>query len=342
MKFAEIFWLFLVLGILPACIAFDFYGTRQRQTVLDRIISSRLRHNLLRSLDYRKRALKMVLFVLAITFLLMSLARPMYGLKEVQIERAGVDVILALDVSRSMMAVDGLTNRITLAKNAVTRLLKRPSPDRYGLIIFAGEAGLIAPVTMDHQAVLRTVESVRVGDLSKPGTDLAASIKLATNAYNETLKRGKAIILISDGEQLQGDAVLAARELAKKEISLFTVGVGTAAGARVPEPTRTEKRFMKNEFGRDVVSRLNEPVLRQIAAAGHGFYMPLGEQGDGLISISDKGISPLARGSQVRHSKEMLEYFQWPLAAAILLLIVEFMVGERKKNAAGLQVKAAK
>jgi Ca-activated chloride channel family protein len=334
MKFAEILWLFLALGIIPACIALHLWGGWRRKAILNTIVSSRLLKTLVRSLDERKRAAKGVLFITAVALLLFSLARPLHGLKEAQIERAGVDVILALDVSRSMMAQDGPTNRLTLAKNAITRLLKRPSPDRYGLIIFSGEAGLIAPVTMDHQAVQRTVGSVGAGDISKPGTDLAAAIKLAMTAYDDTRKRGKALVLISDGEQLQGDAILAARDAAKKEITLFTVGVGTTVGARIPEPARTEKRFMKNEFGRDVVSRLNEPVMRQIAAAGHGYYAPLGSNGDGLVSISDRGISPLAKGSQVRHSKEMREYFQWPLGLAILLLLGEFLLGERRKNTA--------
>lgn len=334
MKFAEVLWLFLALGIIPACAALHLWGGRRRKTILSRIVSSRLHKALVGSLAPRKRIAKAILFITAVALLLLSLARPLHGLMEAQIERAGVDVILALDVSRSMLAQDGPTNRLTLAKNAIARLLKRPSPDRYGLIVFSGEAGLIAPVTMDHQAVQRTAGSVGVGDISKPGTDLAAAIKLAMNAYDETHKRGKALILISDGEQLQGDAILAAREAAKKEIALFTVGVGTTVGARIPEPARTEKRFMKNEFGRDVVSRLNEPVMRQIAAAGHGFYAPLGTEGEGLVSISDTGISPLAKGSQIRHSKEMREYFQWPLGLAILFLVVEFLLGERKKNAA--------
>jgi Ca-activated chloride channel family protein len=240
--------------------------------------------------------------------------------------------LIALDVSRSMVAQDAPTNRLAAAKAAIARLIGLPSHDRYGLIIFSGEAGLMAPVTLDHQAVLRSLDAVSAGAVSKPGTDLAAAIKLAMRSYDESRPNGRALVLISDGEQLQGDAVVAAREAWAKGIAVFTSGAGTSSGARVPEGERSRTAYLKNEFGRDVVSRLNERVLQQIAAAGHGFYAHLGPDGDGLAVIGQQGVAPLAKGTLVRQSQELREYFQWPLGMSIAALLLEMTLAERKKG----------
>ena len=321
-----------MLGLLPASILLVWWGARRRRVSLDRIVAPRLHEQLVRSVDHGKRLFKTVLFMAALALLLVSLARPQHGLREAQVERAGVDVILALDVSRSMMAEDASSNRLTSAKASLARLLDIPSRDRYGLIIFAGEAFLAAPITQDHGAVQRTVQAITTTSVSKPGTDLAAAIKLAMRSYDETLHKGKALILVTDGEQLQGDAVIAGREAAAKGISVFTVGVGTSLGARVPERQWGQLKFAKNEFGREVVSRMNERVLQQVAAAGRGFYVPLGKDGDGLISVSERGVQPLAKGTQTRRSKDMREYFQWPLGLVLFLLFLELLVNERKRT----------
>jgi len=335
MKFAEFNWLLAALLIVPAAFALIRWGVRRRRRSLDLIVAPRLHDQLVRSVDHRKRALKSALFLAGLALLLVSLARPLHGLREAQVERAGVDVIIAIDVSRSMMAEDAPSNRLASAKAAISRLLDRPSPDRFGLITFAGEAYLMVPVTQDHGAVERSLAAVTTGSISKPGTDLAAAIKLAQRSYDETQKRGKALVLMSDGEQLQGDAVIAAREAAGKGIAIFTIGIGTTLGARVPEGTGPRNRVLKNEFGQEVVSRLNEHMLQQLAAAGHGFYAPLGPEGGGLISISERGLQPLAKGTQIRQSKDLREYFQWPLGVAVLFLFWELLVNERKKEYGG-------
>ena len=334
MKFAVESWLYAALAVIPVCLALVWWGVRRRRASLARIVAPRLHEKLLKSVDLTKRNWKTALFLTALALLLATLARPQYGLREAQIERAGVDVILALDVSRSMMAEDAASNRLASAKAAITRLLDLPSRDRYGLIIFAGEAFLSAPVTQDHGAVQRTVQALSTIAVSKPGTDLAEAIKLATRSFDETVRKGKALILITDGEQLQGDAVIAAREAVVKGITVFTVGVGSSIGAKVPERQWGQVKFSKNEFGREVVSRLNENVLRQIATAGRGFYTPIGKEGDGLVAISDRGIAPLAKGTQTRQSKDMREYFQFPLGAVVLFLFCELLVSERRKGLA--------
>lgn len=341
MKFAVLSWLLAIVVLVPACVLIVRWGARRKRAMLDRVIASRLREQLLRSVDYGRRTFKTTLWLLAVVLLLVSLARPLFGHREIKVERPGVDLMVALDISKSMLAEDaGLSNRLHAAKSAILRLLDRPSGDRVGLIAFAGEAALIAPITQDHQAVGRSVEALTTTAISKPGSDIAAALQLAVRSFNEKQQSGKAIVVISDGEELQGDAIVAAREVATKGVSIFTVGVGSTTGARIADriPPRNSGRpqldvkYAKNEFGQEVVSRLNERVLQQVAVSGRGFYAALGEEGQGLMTVSERGLAPLARGIEVRQSKEMREFFQIPLGLCVVLLLWEMLVNERRKS----------
>src|SRR4029078_8343106 len=181
----------------------------------------------------------------ALVCLLTALARPLFGYREIKSERSGVDFIIALDISKSMLAPDaGETNRLNAAKEAILQLIDRPNGDRIGLIAFAGEAYLMAPVTLDHNAVRRSLAALTPTAISKPGSDIASAIKLAARSFDEKQKDGKALIIMSDGEELQGEAVIAAREISTKGISIFTVGVGTSTGAKVPDrPAKPEDKL---------------------------------------------------------------------------------------------------
>ena len=336
MKLAQEFWLLAILVIVPACIALWRRAARLKRASLDRVIAPRLHEELLRSVDYAKRRRKFVLFLAALVLLVIALARPLHGFKEIKVERPGVDVILALDISRSMMADDAFwretpTNRLAAAKASINRMVDQMSGDRVGLLIFAGEPFLMAPVTQDHNSVLRTLGAVSTTAISKPGSDIAAAIRLALKSFAEKEEIGKAIVIISDGEELQGDAIAAARAAGTAGVSIFTVGAGSASGAKVPDRSPGPLRVLKNEFGQEIRSRLNERVLQQVAMSGHGFYAPLGASGEGLLDVSDRGLRPLARGSHTRISKDQNEYFQIPLAVCLVMFAWEFLVNERKK-----------
>ena len=340
MKFAVLPWLLAIVVLLPASLLLVRWGARRKRAMLDRVIASRLREQLLRSVDYGKRNFKTALWLLAVVSLLVSLARPLFGYREIKVERPGVDLMIALDISKSMLAEDAVTNRLHAAKSAILHLLDRPSGDRVGLIAFSGEAALIAPITQDHQAIVRSVEALTTTAISKPGSDIAAALKLAVRSFDVKQQSGKAIVVISDGEELQGDAILAAREVATKGVSIFTVGVGSTTGARIADRTpprnndrpQLEVKYAKNEFGQEVMSRLNERVLQQVAVSGRGFYVALGDEGQGLMAISERGLAPLARGTEVRQSKEMREFFQIPLGLCVALLLSEMLVNERRKG----------
>ncbi len=339
MKFAVTFWLIAIAVLVPVCVLLVRWGARRKRAMLDRVIAARLREQLLRSVDYGKRKFKTALWLLAVIALLVSLARPLFGHREIKVERPGVDLMLALDISKSMLAEDAASNRLAAAKSAILRLLDRPSGDRVGLVAFAGEAFLMTPITQDHQAVVRSLEALTTTATSKPGSDIAAALKLAVQSFDPKQQSGKAVVLISDGEELQGDAIVAAREVATKGVSIFTVGVGSTTGTRIADRRngrsdrpQLEVKYAKNEFGQEVITKLNERVLQQVAVSGRGFYVALGDEGQGLMTVSERGLAPLARGTEVRQSKEMREFFQIPLGLCVVLLLWEMLVNERRKG----------
>jgi Ca-activated chloride channel homolog len=335
-KFALPLVAWAILLILPLCVLLYRWAAKRSRKRLTGVIAPRLLDQLLRSVDFRKRHIKAALFTLGIVALLFAIARPQFGFEPAEVERSSVDFIVALDLSRSMMAedMDGKT-RLAAAKEAIAEMLDRLGADRVGLIGFAGEAFLAAPVTQDHAAVRRNLDALDTNAVAKPGSDMAAAIKLAQKTFENGKFESKALVVVTDGEELQGDAVVAAREASTKGMSIFAVGVGTASGARVPAKNQGALGFARNEFGNEVVSRLNERVLRQVAASGRGMYEALGEDGEGLRTIQKKGLAPLKQSKMTRASKDPREYFQWPLAIAIALFLADLLLNDRRRRTPG-------
>ena len=333
MKFAFPLVAWSVLLILPLSVLLYRWSAKRGRKRLAGVIAPRLVDQLLRSVDFRKRRFTAALFTLGLCALLLAIARPQFGFEPAEVERSSVDFIVALDLSRSMNAedADGKT-RLVAAKDAIAKLLDKLGADRVGLVGFAGEAFLAAPVTQDHAAVRRNLDALDTNAVAKPGSDLAAAIKLAQKTFENGKYESKALIVVTDGEELQGDAVVAARDASLKRMSVFAVGVGSASGARVPVKKEGALAFARNEFGNEVVSRLNERVLRQVAASGRGIYESLGKDGAGLKTIRSKGLDPLKKSKMTRASKDPREFFQWPLALAAFILSIEVLLNERRKR----------
>ena len=256
MKLAQEFWLLAILVIVPACIVLWRRAARLKRASLDRVIAPRLHEELLRSVDYAKRRRKFVLFLAAVVLLVIALARPLHGFKEIKVERPGMDVILALDISRSMMADDAVwretpTNRLAAAKASINRMVAQMSGDRVGLLIFAGEPFLMVPVTQDHNSVLRTLGAVSTTAISKPGSDIAAAIRLALKSFAEKEEIGKAIVIISDGldrgSKTSFDAILG--ELQSQNVTVY--------GLQLPDRTGGAYRRDQPKAG---------PVMNRLAS----------------------------------------------------------------------------
>jgi Ca-activated chloride channel family protein len=278
-----------------------------------------------RPLLWTKRAA----FCLALLAACVALARPLGSMQMQESERRGVDILFAIDTSRSMLTPDVKPNRLARAKLAVEDLLDHLNGDGVGLVAFAGEAFLQAPVTNDYDAFRETLESLDTHTIALGGTDIAAAIRLSQSTLTLRGDTQKVMVLITDGEDLAGDALLAAQAAAKKGMIIFTVGVGTAAGELIPIPDGAGNvQFVKDPAGNFVKSRLDSEMLTQIAAATGGVYTPLGPQGQGIVKLYEERLKGFA---QRQHSDRQIavyaELFQWPLGAAIALLVLEWLLG---------------
>jgi Ca-activated chloride channel family protein len=331
MKFAHPIW--LLVGVLASLALWWRYRRfdRKQTSLLAAFVSPRLAQSLTRSVSPGRRRFKRALFVVATACLFIALARPQAGFHWEKTHRKGREILFAVDTSKSMLAQDVKPNRITRAKLAVEDLLGKLNGDGVGLVAFAGEAFLQCPVTLDYEAFQESVEALDTQIIPRGGTDIAAAIHEAQSAFKTRANSDKILILITDGEDLRAEGTAAAKAAAKDGVKIFTVGVGSANGELIPVPFEDGgTKFVKDASGRLVKSRLDEATLRQIAEATGGMYQPLGQQGQGLVTILDEGLKPFTRHDlAARQHKVYLERFQWPLLAALALLFLEPLIGSR-------------
>ena len=335
LEFAFPYPLWLIPVILPLSWRLYRWGVRDRKERLAAVVAPRLRDDLTRSVDPKKRVRKTWFYVLAFVFLLIAASRPQYGTQQARAPRESIDFIIGIDLSRSMLAEDmGEWSRLAATKSALANILRQlPPTHRVGLIGFSGESFLAAPVTQDHASLLRELETLTPQSLHIGGSDIASAIQLAESTFSSGAFETKVLVLITDGEELQGDAVIAARQAARRGMRIFTIGVGSLAGAPVPERGKSGKVApVRNEFGTEVVSRMNQRVLQQIARAGQGMYVPLGPQGEGLAQVYAEGLLPLMKTMRAIPTREPREFFQWPLGLAILLFLAEMVINERRQK----------
>jgi Ca-activated chloride channel family protein len=332
MQFAnpQILWLLLVLP--PALALFFWWASRARRRLLTRFMQIRLLSALTVGVSPVRRRIRFGCLVLAVTLLVVALARPQYGFDLQKIEQRGLDIVVAVDTSKSMLAEDIAPNRLERAKLAALDLMQRAKPDRLGLVAFAGDAFLECPLTFDNSAFQQCVQALNVNTLPQGGTAIAAAIRTAQTAFKES-DHFKVLVLFTDGEDNDGRALAAAQAAAKAGLKIFTIGVGTTQGEllRITDANGNSD-YIRDEEGHVVKSHLNETLLRQIAAATDGFYLPL-RGADTMATLYERGLAPLPKSEgEERLIRRYHEQYRWPLAAAILLLLGEMFLPERKMS----------
>lgn len=332
MDFAQPHWLFFgLLACIGLIILFRFMHTR-RQAALEKFAAQQLLDRLTRNVSTGRRRYKNTLLLLAVFMCFAALARPQYGFQWVDIKRKGIDLLFALDTSKSMLAEDIKPNRLRRAHLAILDFVEQLEGDRVGLMPFAGSAYLMCPLTLDYSAFADSLAAVTTDIIPRGGTNLAAVIDTAALTLNNAANH-KILIILTDGENLQGDAVNAAEEAAKQGLTIYTVGVGTSEGELIPLAGKSGQGFVKDEQGNFVTSRLNETTLSALAEKSNGLYVPLGPAGEGLETIYQQKLALIPKEELAeRRQKVPLERFEWPLAAALVFLILELLVGERKKT----------
>jgi Ca-activated chloride channel family protein len=268
----------------------------------------------------------------AIVCCLVALARPQLGNRPAALAHTGRDVLVLLDLSRSMNATDDSLNRLTIAKHLITSLLRNAPEDRTGLIIFGGSAFLQLPLTENHSAFQRYLEAASTDDIADPGTDLSNALTTAVTAFEHDGEQGyQSVLIVSDGESVEGDIGPALSRLKKAGIPVFSIGVGSPEGAPVPaDSSEAPEKWHRDHIGRVVVSRLEEGDLRRAALETGGTYVRA--TADGLQRIASDLSRLGKRRLSSRESTERIDRFQWPLGLALLTLALGPAVKPSKRR----------
>jgi Ca-activated chloride channel family protein len=332
MSFAspQILWLLLVIP--PALLAFFWWSWRVREKLMAQFIQSRLLPGLIAGVSNSRRKIRAGLLIGAVMFIVLALARPQWGYYQEEVPQRGLDIVVAIDTSKSMLASDIAPNRLTRAKLAALGLMQQAGSDRLGLVAFAGSAFLECPLTFDDAAFQQSVDALDVNTISEGGTSLSDAIKTAAQAFKEG-DNYKVLVLITDGEDndTETGAIQAAQAAAKDGLRIFTVGIGTAAGELLQaKDSNGNLEYIRDEQGNVVKSHLNEPLLKQIAGDADGSYYSL-SGANTMDALYERSLAPLPKSdSKSQWLKRPYERYHWFLAVAILLLIAEMFFPERR------------
>lgn len=318
---------FWSLTLVPALIVFLVWAYRARRRALSAFaMSPKVLVNV------AARRWKTILLVAGVLFAALALTQPRWGFEWREVKRKGVDVFVLLDVSKSMLTEDVRPNRLTQAKYACEDLLSKLQGDRVGLIAFAGTAFVQCPLTVDYDAFRLTLRDAGPDVIPRGGTAIGAAIRTALNAFEAGEGRDRAIVLITDGEETEGDS--AVEEAAKAGVHVYAVGVGTTDGELIPvREAGKAMEFLKDRDGKVVKSRLDEATLRDLALKTHGIYVRSAAGDFGMDTIYEKGIGQLQRKeAEAKLQKRYFERYQWPLGIAFALLTLEAFVSDRRKT----------
>lgn len=328
MRFAapEFFkWLLLALPLIVALVIMH----RQRTRKLTCLISSAVWKTVLPGFNPKRSRQRTLLRVLALLCIGLALTRPQWGFKWEEVQHRGLDIIVVLDTSKSMLVADVRPNRLQQAKWAVRDFVRHLKGDRIGLIAFAGSSFLQCPVTVDYAAFTMMLDDLYAGIIPRGGTAITPALENTIDSFDKDSEADKVIILITDGEDHEGDPLKMVKALNEQNIRLYSIGVGTAEGELIPAQGGG---YVKDEQGRVVKSSLNETLLEQLARETGGFYVRSAPGDFGLERIYDLGISGLQREEQeTKLAKVYEERFGWFAAAALLLLLIESLIAGKAK-----------
>jgi Ca-activated chloride channel family protein len=344
-SFAHPHLLWSLLLVVPGLIAFFWWAWQKKQELIAQFISARLLPQLTVGVAPARQKARVALLVAAVALLVIVLARPQIGFSWEEARSRGLDILIAIDTSRSMLATDVAPNRLRRAQLAALDLKRLARTDRLGLVAFAGSAFLQCPLTLDDEAFRQSVEALDVNIIPQGGTAIAEAILAAKGAFKEGNDNHKVVVLFTDGEDHDGNGVEVAKQAAKDGLTIFTVGVGTPGGEllrTVDVQGRTE--FIKDPDGNAVKSRLNEDLLRDIARETGGYFMLL-SGAKAMDLLYENRLAPLPKGDLAsQRIKRPHERYQWLLGLVLVLLVIEMLLPERKpapKSNAGPATSAA-
>ncbi len=333
MRFAEPLNFLILVGVLLLGL-FAFWAIARKKKLLSLFGDLPLIMKNSPYISFPRQRTKVILVLLGLTFLAVSLARLQFGTHLEALKREGIDIMVALDLSNSMMARDMQPNRLEKAKQEIRSIVQRLTGDRIGLVAFAGEAFVQCPLTLDYAAAEMLLGVMDQNSVSVQGTSLSSAIEAAQSAFSQQEKKHKVLLLLTDGEDHEGGAVERAEAARKDGVKIYTVGIGNPAGEPIPVLDRKGNQvgFRKDDSGEVIVSRLDETTLQKIALETGGRYYPATAGELELDRIFDE-ISKLEKkeleGTLITRYDDR---YQWPLLLALLFVVGEFFISERKKS----------
>lgn len=327
-RFENPAFLYLLI-IIPVIIVIRLLEMRKRKLKLKKFGDLSLLKLLMPDVSSSRKSLKFWLMVAALALLIVMSARPQMGTKISQEKRKGIEVIISLDISNSMRAEDVVPSRLDKSKMLVENMVDNFTNDKVGLVVFAGDAFIQLPITSDYVSAKMFLQNTDPSLIATQGTDLAGAIELSSKSFTQQDKVGRAILIITDGEDHEGGAIEAAEKARKNGIRVFVLGVGSTKGSPVPDGNGG---YMKDNLGQEVISVLNEEMCKQVAQAGGGAYIHVDNTSLAQRQLNDE-LTKLQKGdiSSVVYS-EYDEQFQAVGILVLILLIIEMLILERKNQ----------
>lgn len=334
MKFAEPYILYYLLIILAIGSAFFIWSAAGYRNASARFAEDKLLKKIDPYHDDKVFRLRIFLNIIAIFFIGVALSRPQWGVHWEEKKNRGIDILIALDVSKSMLAQDVSPSRLEFAKGQIRDFIRGLTGDRVGLIGFSGDAFLFCPFTTDYSSFITSLNSVKVGSVARGGTSFTGLISEAARDFKLAISKNKIIVIISDGEETEGDVKKAALLAKAAGIRIFCIGVGTTDGATITYiDDKSNESFIKDESGKIVRSRLDEDALRSLSSATEGLYEHATRERPGLELIYEKALSKLKKQeTEEAIARTYSERFQIPLLFAVLALFAEMVLRIKKRN----------
>ncbi|MCI5707626.1 MAG: VWA domain-containing protein [Odoribacter sp.] len=330
-RFAHPELLYLLL-VIPLLIVFYIVMVNKKKKAIAEFGNPELLKPLMPLVSFKRGAWKFVMILIALMFVIIGVAGPQFGSKLQQIKKQGVELIVVLDVSNSMLAQDIKPNRLEKAKMAISRMVEKLSDDKVGMIVFAGNAYVQLPITTDYSSAKLFLSNINTDIVPVQGTAIGAAIDLAAKSFTPETETSKAIIVITDGENHQDDAVAAARVAHEKGITIHTIGMGLEQGAPIPEKGNPGQ-FMKDGSGNVVVSKLDEQTLQEIAKAGEGMYVRASNTDVGLSRLLDEVGKMEKSILEEKVYTDYAEKYQYFILIGLFFIFLEFMIlGRRNKR----------
>ncbi|MEN6617882.1 MAG: VWA domain-containing protein [Rikenellaceae bacterium] len=326
LQFAQTEYLLLIL-VIPFLFLFYAFSRRGRKKRLERFGERAVIDRLMPGVSKSRGWIKLSIFSLAIFFFALGLARPQLGAKLKEVETKGVEIMIALDVSNSMLAEDYSPNRLERAKLAISRLVDKLKEDRVGLIVFAGQAYVQLPITTDYVSAKIFLNNINSESVPVQGTALGEAINASIKSFSLESKNSRAVILITDGENHEDDPVAAAKTAKDLGVKVFTLGIGSETGKPIQMP---DGELLKDRDGNIVVTKLDEETLVKIAEAGGGVYVRAGNSDFGLDAIVDKIHNMDKQNYKSVVFEDFDEQYMYFFAIALFFLLLEFIIVNRK------------